>query len=575
MRSENFEVYSSAGEGNTRETLRIFERVRSFFLQATKRSEGKEAPVYIVGFNSDKEYAPYRINEFAAAYYHPGADRDYIVMGRVGNETFPVAVHEYVHLVVRHAGLNFPPWLNEGLAELYSTLKPRGNQIMMGDLIPARRYALLTEKWVPLATILEADRDSPYYNEKNKAGSLYNEGWGLVHMLALSEDYRLKFPDFLAAMQDGASSQTALEKIYGKPLAAVEKELQGYLRGDSFRAVLFPVKLETTKEAFPAESAQSLDVDLLLADLNNRPGKEKDAQARLEQLARENPQRPEPWAGLAYLAWAAGNSRQAEENFAKAFTLGDRNPRMLWDYGRLAEREHPEQASEALNALLVAEPERTEARFELAALKLQTQKPGEALMALNPIHNVTIAQAPRLFTLTAYVQLQLRQLDAARAAVERLAQYAKAPEDVAALESLRRYLDRPASGAAPVPATLAPEPLPSRDLDTVGQEVPRLVRRTQLRDGSIVRQYATTPSVSGTFVEFQCTDTQPRIVMETDQGKKMFVIEDPEKIVIVGREGGKVDLQCGAQQRLPIRVEFSPASVPGLDGSVQVLYFEK
>jgi hypothetical protein len=63
--------------------------------------------------------------------------------------------------------------------------------------------------------------------------------------------------------------------------------------------------------------------------------------------------------------------------------------------------------------------------------------------------------------------------------------------------------------------------------------------------------------------------------METDQGKKMFVIEDPEKIVIVGREGGKVDLQCGAQQRLPIRVEFSPASVPGLDGSVQVLYFEK
>jgi hypothetical protein len=36
---------------------------------------------------------------------------------------------------------------------------------------------------VPLQAIVSADRNSPYYNEKNRAGSLYNEGWALVHML--------------------------------------------------------------------------------------------------------------------------------------------------------------------------------------------------------------------------------------------------------------------------------------------------------------------------------------------------------------------------------------------------------
>src|SRR6266513_1614318 len=111
LRTDHFEMYSSASEGSARETLRNFEQVRSFFQDATHRTSNVQGRVFIVGFNSEKEYAPYRFNEFATAYYHAGADRDYIVMSKVGFDTFPVAVHEYVHLVVRHAELNFPPWL--------------------------------------------------------------------------------------------------------------------------------------------------------------------------------------------------------------------------------------------------------------------------------------------------------------------------------------------------------------------------------------------------------------------------------------------------------------------------------
>ena len=49
--------------------------------------------------------------------------------------------------------------------------------------------ALSRENWVPLAVIVAADRNSSYYNEKDKAGSLYNEGWALAHMLQLSRPY--------------------------------------------------------------------------------------------------------------------------------------------------------------------------------------------------------------------------------------------------------------------------------------------------------------------------------------------------------------------------------------------------
>jgi hypothetical protein len=105
MQSPNFEAYSSAGERDTRDALRDFERVRDCFLQVNQREPPKPVPVYVVVFGSEKEYAPYRFNEAAIAYYFGGADRDYIVMGRTGEEAARVAVHEYVHLVARHLGL--------------------------------------------------------------------------------------------------------------------------------------------------------------------------------------------------------------------------------------------------------------------------------------------------------------------------------------------------------------------------------------------------------------------------------------------------------------------------------------
>jgi len=68
MPSADLEIYSSAGEGNTRETLQYFERVRSFFEQTMGASPAKLDPIRIIVFGSKKEYDPYRPNESAAAY---------------------------------------------------------------------------------------------------------------------------------------------------------------------------------------------------------------------------------------------------------------------------------------------------------------------------------------------------------------------------------------------------------------------------------------------------------------------------------------------------------------------------
>src|SRR3954467_12093963 len=80
LNSANFEMYSSAGVRGARDTLKEFEQVRGFFMQALGGTPAKPVPVRLVAFGSAKEYEPYRLNEFAIAYYHQTADRDYIVM---------------------------------------------------------------------------------------------------------------------------------------------------------------------------------------------------------------------------------------------------------------------------------------------------------------------------------------------------------------------------------------------------------------------------------------------------------------------------------------------------------------
>jgi len=560
MQSPNFDAYSSAGEQDTRDALRDFERVRDFFLQASQREIPKPVPVYVVVFGSEKEYAPYRFNEAATAYYFGGTDRDYIVMGRTGTEAARTAVHEYVHLVARHAGLRFPTWLNEGIADLYSTLRMQGDKALVGDLIPGRLQGLFTEKWIPLPELLSATQASPFYNEKNRAGGFYAESWALVHMLSLSPEYSPKFSEFLKTVHGGMDSAAALEKVYGKTVPAVEKDLNAYFRGNQFFGRLYPVKLASSKEKFPAMPAPSFDIKLALTDLTNRTGREADTRKALQDLTREDPKRPEPWVGLGYLAWRGNQNDEAVEAFGKAYALGDRSPKLLWDFGRLAGRDRPEDAISALTDLQKLEPGRLDVRMELAYLYQNARRPGAELSVLADVTSVTAEDAPRFFTLLANAQIQLGDRAGARVTVAKLAANAKTPAERSRVEQMQRYLDQP-DARPPAVASNAPE------------DPPRLVRPAPA--GPTAAVPPPSPEVEGSFVEFVCLEKSFKVVVDTGEGKKGFLIPDPNRVVIVGRAGGKVELNCGPQTPVHVKLEYAPNTAGvDADGIVKVLYFE-
>jgi tetratricopeptide (TPR) repeat protein len=561
--SSNFDMYTTAGERSARATLQYFEQVRSFFAQTMPHPLEESVRVRIVAFNSLKEYEPYRLNEFATAYYHSTADHDYIVMSHTGAETFPTAIHEYVHLVVQHSKLKFPPWLNEGIAELYSTLKPMGDKILVGSLIAGRHQALLQDKWVPLATIMAAGHDSPYYNEKNKAGNLYNEGWALTHMLALSPEYRPKFSEILRSISGGTPSADALEQIYSKPMNKIENDLLVYLRGGRFQGVLIPAKLEKIGDDLDAEPADVFDLRLLLADVADRPSREDATRKAFEELAAQNPNRAEVYIALAYLDWRQKRSSDALEHFAKAFELGSRNPRMLWDYGRMTESADAAKSIEALRELLRLEPERLDVHLELASMQLRSHAPKEALQSLVPVKKVTPEDAPRVLTLLAYANLEAGDRVMARNAAEQLKKVSTTIEERSQADRILQFIEAARSNTAkPVLAFEESDDLPGLNRRDAAPEALRPVVRR--------------PSLTGKFVDLECEE-HAKVVIETAEGKKFFLIEDPSKLLVNGKSGETMDLSCGPQKPVQIRIEYDPPGLnrPGIDGVVRVIRFDQ
>jgi tetratricopeptide (TPR) repeat protein len=573
--SSDFEIFSSAGESDTRRVLLYFERVRTFFdASASPTSRQRTEPVRVIVFGSRKEYDQYRFNEFADAYYTQVAGRDYIVLSSASDNVFPTAVHEYVHRVVQHLGLNLPPWLNEGMAELYSTLKPQGDKVIVGNIIPGRVYEMQQEKWVPLSVILAADSHSPYYNEKNKAGSLYNESWALTHMLALSPEYGDHFRELFLRIAQGTPSQTAIESVYNKPLAAVEKDVQSYLRRDTFSGRVFSVKLGNGEKA-TVEPAQPFDIKLALLDLYNQPGKEAESRRGLTDLAHDFPKRPEPRAGLGYLDWRAGRQDDAVQEFAAAFELGGRNPQMLWDYGRMVANSNHDAAERALSSLLEDQPSRVDVRLALAQVLLQSHKPGAVLSTLGAVKSVTPADAPRFFQLSAFAKLELGNPDVARADAVQWQSNAKDPDDRERATSFIQSIDgrRRMTPSPPVAADFSQ----AVTSDIPNGEPPTL-KRSDAGSGTIPaeRVLSPLPSVKGSFEEMDCSGAVPKIILQTAGARVALLLDAPDKVIISGSGAATVDLHCGRQNPVPavtIRYDPAAASQQGVTGGVRTIQF--
>ncbi len=443
LTTPHFELYTTAGEKSGRQAILYFEQVRSFFTQVAPVTGVTEFPVRIIVFKSEKQYKPYALNEVAFAYFTASKDRNYIVMQDAELEHFPTAIHEYMHLIVHQSRLKLPLWLNEGWADVYSTLKPLGAKTTIGELIPGHLQELQQEKWLSFEALTSVDEKSPVYNERKRAGIFYAESWALVHMLYLAPDYKAKFPAFVNTMLQGKTVNEAAQAAYGRSAAQVYTDLKSYLLRNQLYGAIFAVKLTKPEEEAQASPVSPFDADLALADLLAAINKRDQAQAAYEKLATQNPDKPEVPRSLGYLAWQHGDKDAARQYFEKAFAAGGSDPQMCLHLAELerAASQPDDKIIPPLLRALKSRPDYIDARLELGFVELNARNFEGALAAFAQLRNLPSDRAAAVFNGIAYAYTQTGDLVQARKNAINARKWDRTDAETRQTDDLIRYID--------------------------------------------------------------------------------------------------------------------------------------
>nr|MBP6716668.1 DUF1570 domain-containing protein [Acidobacteriota bacterium] len=287
--SAHFEIYATGSPKRAREVLTYFEEVHAFF-RSYLHLEPAAARTRIIVFSGETEYAPYRANAFATAFYQPAHDRDVIVMRDFDADAQPTIVHEFTHLVLGHRSLRYPPWLAEGLAEFFSTIERSGTRVRIGRVPLGRLRDLKNNTLLPAARLFAVDRGSLEYNSVSHAGLFYAESWAAVHLLLTGERYRASSPQFMGLVTTGTPAASAFTRVYGGTLADFDRDLRNYPTRSMFGYLNADAPLVERDLTITPRTITSFDADLALAELlGAQIGRAEKARAAFIALEAQQP----------------------------------------------------------------------------------------------------------------------------------------------------------------------------------------------------------------------------------------------------------------------------------------------
>src|SRR6185503_3054 len=138
-------------------------------------------------------YAPLTAGERPApvsGFFLSHPHGDFVVVSAAAEpEVRRVLYHEVLHHFVRHHLPEAPLWLNEGLAEFYSTLEVDHGEAWIGRQVVDHVVRLQRGPRRPLADLLAIATDAHSEDDDTiQESAFYAESWALVHYLLIAED---------------------------------------------------------------------------------------------------------------------------------------------------------------------------------------------------------------------------------------------------------------------------------------------------------------------------------------------------------------------------------------------------
>lgn len=207
--------------------------------------------------------------------YQPGSGGGWLLLPDGSDRELDSAtLHEATHALVRVALPRPPVWLDEGLAQYFSTLRVDDADGRVGDPLPECLAWLRANAPMRVADVLALDATAADYHAGGRRLAFYATSWLLVHLL-LTESVadQQRFDGYLGALRRGEAPASAFTAAFGDP-AALDRRLALYLQRRSLGAMAW--SLASPYARMPAERRARVDAAERLAEfaamLRWRPG---------------------------------------------------------------------------------------------------------------------------------------------------------------------------------------------------------------------------------------------------------------------------------------------------------------
>ena len=276
-----------------------------------------------------------------AAFFMRGSDENLIVLSLPaadsGADDMAVIFHEYTHLLFRHNDRFWPVWLQEGMAEVYSTFATAGGSVTIAGPIAHHLELLKQTPLMPLSELFGVKHDSPQYNESSRQGIFYAESWLLAQFLVAGDQpaLRARFGRYTELLRQGENAEEAFTNALRISLPGMAAQLQRYLANEVFVPIQLqvagniaaPINL-TTHTMTPVEIYFRLGDELLRINRLDTAGAFFDAAQKLA------PASPLPYEGKGLLAVQSEDYNEALSELTTALQRGSTSFLAYFIYAR-------------------------------------------------------------------------------------------------------------------------------------------------------------------------------------------------------------------------------------------------
>jgi tetratricopeptide (TPR) repeat protein len=310
----SFTFYSNAEGEVTQRFAAKLEDFRHFVAGAL--GDGAVAsplPTEVYLFASHEDFEAFGLGQSNVGWFTSTRQANVIAIDAAALAGTEVAYHEYVHFIVENATPAVPLWLNEGLAEFYSTFRQQGERAEVGRPLERHVEFLRRHRLSSLAELFAVDRQSPDYTEESRRGLFYAQSWAFVHYLLVGQkEFDVEVGDFLGRMRDGEPADAAYEAAFGTSTVGLRRDLEHYVGQARFGYLVLPGGHASAAPAAPERlTAAEADARLGLLRLAGQAGDEEQARDAFNRALAADPDNATAMRGMGELELRHRDYRQA------------------------------------------------------------------------------------------------------------------------------------------------------------------------------------------------------------------------------------------------------------------------